>query len=470
MNMRGQRAMLWAAACVLLYALASCRRVGPLIMDAPQTGTERPSAPAVVRYFFDRTESMKGFTADGGEAGYGKALRALWGVKPSGAEEEFYEYGELGIAQYDKAGAANRVKGRVLRPEFYGLESSFWARPNLKSDSERTKIAETRDGGPLYGVLNFLGALEPDGLYVFVTDLYEQQNYGAHPVQSLFSGIFEAGLAGALFAVESTFKGVVHSVSSTDDKASIQVPNGAATFFICIAGGNAEVFEFTMAFANDLKANDINYHSSVFLTRPVGAIEPRISNPRPGNNREFSDAKNALVSMNIDRENTRAQAYRLLMFDSSRWVAGLPLPHINFDNFSYSSNFSLFYDDGKRDKKNDNAGVWGPADSGNITAKSQRGSRNNPLFFIVETKNKSLSAGHYKLDYEIIPEAKPAPDWVRNLNAPDISALRESARSGAENGGGIKVLELLNVYRKIAEAYNKTNPRIHADRLDLTKR
>jgi hypothetical protein len=172
--------------------------------------------------------------------------------------------------------------------------------------------------------------------------------------------------------------------------------------------------------------------------------------------------------MNILPVNTQAQAYRLLKFESSRWAAGLPLPYISFENFSYSGNSSLFYDDGKRGR--DNTGVWQPAESGNISTKVQRGSRNNPLYFVVETKNKSLSAGHYKLDYEIIPEAKTTPDWVRDLNAPDISALRESVRSGAEGGGGIKVLELLNVYRKIAEAYNKTNPRIHADRLYLTKR
>ena len=418
-----------------------------------------------VRYFFDRTESMGGFVAGGGEAGYGKALKSLWSIKPDGANEEFYEYGESGIAQYDKAGAANRVKGKVLRPEFYGLDSNFWALPNLKSDNERTKVLETKGGGPLYGVINFLGNLEPDGLYVIVTDLYEQQNYGAHPLQSLLSSAFSAGRAGALFAVESSFKGVINSVSSTDTNVKVSVPSGTAVFFICIVGDNAAVSKFSTDFAKDMQANSIKYHRSVFLTKAAGKIKPRVSNPRPGNEREFNGKENALVSMNIDRENSQAQMYRLLKFDSSRWAAGLPLPHINFNNFSYTGHFSVFYDKG-------NTGAWQPSDSSNIGAKAKRGgSRGTLLYFVVETKNKPLSAGQYRIDYEIIPEAKTAPNWIKNLNAPDISTLRESVTSGAESGDVIKVLELSNVYRRIAEAYNKINQRkIYTDRLYLIKR
>lgn len=473
MKMKEKRAALRTAAFfAFLCALASCSRVGRLVVETPRDKGEKPLPPETVRYFFDRTESMKGFVAAGAEAGYGKALKALWSVKPEGAAEEFYEYGESGIAKYE-TGAANRVKGKVLRSEFYGHDSHFWALSNLKSDGERKKVAEKKDGGPLYGVFNFLGALEPAALYIIVTDLYEQQNYGAHPLQSVFSGAFGAGLAGALFTAESSFKGVINTVSSTDETASIPVPNGTASFFICIIGENSAVSDFSAALAKELKAHAVVYHNAVFLTNPVGNIKPRVSNPRPGNAREFSSAEYALVSMNIDREKTHPQAYRLLKFDASRWAAGLALPNINFDSFSYKPNPSFFYDDGKREKKNEGAAsVWQSIEPGPISVKTPRGSaKSNALYIVVETANDDLSAGHYRVSYDIIPDAKTAPNWVKNLNAPDVSSLRESIASGAASGEGIKVLELSNVYRTIAEAYNKISQRkIYKDSLYLTKR
>jgi hypothetical protein len=89
----------------------------------------------------------------------------------------------------------------------------------------------------------------------------------------------------------------------------------------------------------------------------------------------------------------------------------------------------------------------------------------------VETKNKSLGTGYYKINYKIVPSAKTTPGWVANLDAPDIHALEESAKESAASGTGVKVLQVKNVYEKIAEAFNNvTSKTMYANELYLIKR
>ena len=64
--------------CVFLFSTASCGRVGPLYIEAPvkKTGAEI----ARLHFFFDKTESMQGFTAKGDDSHYVQTLPLLWQV------------------------------------------------------------------------------------------------------------------------------------------------------------------------------------------------------------------------------------------------------------------------------------------------------------------------------------------------------------------------------------------------------
>ena len=78
-----------------------------------------------------------------------------------------------------------------------------------------------------------------------------------------------------------------------------------------------------------------------------------------------------------------------------------------------------------------------------------------------------MDKGWYKINCAIIPEAIREPDWVTGLNAESISALQQSANVA---GGRVKVLELVNVYEKIAGAYNALAKTVYSDELFLLKR
>ena len=477
------------AACVFLclsFSCGGCGRVGPCYIEAPEkkTGVET----ARLHFFFDKTESMQGFTARGDDSHYVQTLPLLWQVGNSAftsSTARFFDYTVDYINEFSDPGAENWVKREVLRNTFY------------IADYPRTHRTRVRPTGeqPFSGVAEYIKTLnEPNSAYIVITDLYEQNR--ENPFFLFFRDAFSRGLSGALFAVESTFSGRIYSFSLVDNaERSIQVRDGIATFFICITGDNDVVYEYSAELAKELNAKGINFHNAVFMLRAPRETGIYHSDPVMAKNaKRYGKEENALKQTNLRTQGIEIinqnsspyrnpESYQVLTKIGSRWTAGLALKNINRESFKYTAEFSLSYFDGKRVK---NEG-GGPAPSqfigkANSTIASTKiihvadiegdlipeNADDYPVFLVVETNNRVMDKGWYRINCVIAPEAIREPDWVTGLNAGSISALQQSAN---EAGGRVKVLELANVYEKIAGAYNNaTMKTIYSDELFLLKR
>jgi hypothetical protein len=471
--------------CAFLCLSASCGRVGLCYIKAPakKAGVELTQ----LHFFFDKTESIQGFTAKGDDSHYVKTMPLLWQVANTAftsSATRFFDYGTEYTNEFKSAEAINYVKREVLRHGFYESEPTGGFREAVK-----------RNGGqPFSAVADYIGTLdEPGSAYIVVTDFYEQNR--ENPFFLFFRDAFSHGFSGALFAVESSFSGRIHSFSYVDNAGkNLQVRDGVATFFICIVGDSDIVYAYSAALSKELNAKKINFHDAVFMVNAPGEIEIYHSDPvMAPNKKRYDREENALKLVNLRQQeitiinpNTSSyripESYQILTKTGSRWAAGLALQNINPESFKYKADFSLSYFNGKRAKDEGTepaqSQFMGKANSTVAGAKVKHISEIDsglipenadmyPIYLVVETKNSEMEKGWFKINHKIIPEAIPQPDWVSGLNAEDIPALEASAKT---TGGHIKVLELVNVYEKIAGAYNALAKIIYSDELYLLKR
>jgi hypothetical protein len=473
---------IWCAAvCALACAVISCGRVGNCYIEAP---LEKATAEtARLHFFFDKTLSMRGFVEKGDESQYVKALPLLWQAVDTAffsSSTHFYEYSTHSINELKSTDAVTYVKREALRPDFYsGVET------------EGVPV-KTNNGQPFSSVADYIAALdEPGSAYIVVTDLYEQNR--ENPFFLFFRDAFSRGLSGAFFAVESSFTGSVHSVSGVNEEKSVFVRDGIAVFFVCIIGDSDTVYSYSAALAKELE-NKINFNSAVFMIDGAKDLELYHGEPvMAGSAKRFGGKENAFKQVNIRWEEisvitnlsppppVKIESYQLLTKTGSRFTAGLPLKNINPSSFNYKIEFSLSYFDGKTATaagkepsqfilKSNSTDV--EARVFNIS-KIDEDSRslidtNYPLYVVIETKNREMKNGWYKISYRIISDAIPKPGWVSAINAENIKDLEESAK---EKGGHVKVLGLEQFYEKIAGAYNNVRSRNnYSNELYLLKR
>ncbi|GMO52811.1 MAG: hypothetical protein Pg6C_19080 [Treponemataceae bacterium] len=436
-------------------------------------------------FFFDRTASMRGFTANGDASEYITALPVLWtaaDVTFPNLDAHFYEYGETYTNEFKSLEAISVIKKELLLGEFYGGVQ--------KTGGIRTQI-KLNGGQPFTSIAAYTKTLDgQDALFVIVTDLYEQNL--SDPFSSFYRDAFARGLSGAFFAVESSFSGTINSVSRVDvEGKSVPVRNGGrSTFFICIAGDSAVVSAYCAALAKEMSAQKLFFDSAVFITKPDGK-QPLFfaGDPALGGTGVFQKPENAVRRVNIlpqqitvldDAQPSQYESYQIRN-DYSRWSAGLFIPtaNVNPQSFAYKAAFALSHSEGasgKRGEQKEPARFAGISGIANITAKvtllseipeTAGADSAYPLYFTVETKNRNLAKGWHKVEYEVVPEAIPNPGWISELNAGTISALEESAA----DGGRVKTLQLAIVYERIADAYNKTKSRgIYKDELYIVKK
>jgi hypothetical protein len=429
---------------------------------------------------------MQGFTKAGDASEYVTALPALWNAADAAfsvLDAHFYEYGESYTNEFKSVDAIAYVKKEVLLERFYGIRDN----PRDLTGGIRTKIKEN-SGQPFASVSEFTKTLtETNNLFVIVSDLYEQNQ--DDPFSRFYRDAFARGLSGAFFAVESSFSGEIHSISRVNVKDKfIPVRNGKSTFYICVAGENGAVYAYCAAFEKELKRNNLVFDDAVFIVRPIKNFNVfHGESVMEGSAKRFDLPENAYKMVNIRDEKIRTlgenaakqyfESYQILTSAGSRWTAGLPLAHINPQNFSYKSEFALFFSEGSFGKQLDESTQFSGVSSQDITVKIAHISdipevaRNTvsadcPLYVVAEAKNRTLSKGWHRIDYSVIPEAIPIPAWVSALNARDIPELEASVKDER-----VKTLQLANVYEKIAEAYNRTNQRsVYRDVLYLVKR
>jgi hypothetical protein len=455
--------------CAGMYALVclavSCGRIGPCYVEAPLE--KDPAETARLHFFFDKTLSMRGFAEKGDESHYVQTLPLLWRAADTAFTASsacFYEYGTQYTNEFKGPEAVTYIKREALRPGFYG-DSAVTAGVRIKRNN----------GQPFSAAADYIGTLnEPDSAYIVVTDLYEQNR--ENPFFLFFRDAFSRGLSGAFFAVESSFTGSIHSVSVVNEEKSVLVRDGIATFFICIAGDSDIVYSYSAALAKELE-NNINFNSAVFITGGVKDLELYHGESVMAESaRRFGRKENAFRQVNVRPEEIfvitqspsyAAESYQLLTKTGSRLAAGLALKNANPLSFKYKIESSLSYFDGRTAGDKDPSQFILKSNSTDVSARIFHVSEidedslasinaDYPLYLVLETKNREMKKGWYKINYRIISDAIPEPGWISGLNAEDIKDLEESA---AEKGGSVKVLGLKYVYEKIAGAYNNLRSR-----------
>jgi len=471
-----KKTSVWGLAICVFFCLAtSCGRVGPCSIEAPEKIPGIQTAQ--LHFFFDKTLSMQGFTAKGDDSHYVQTMSLLWQVGNNvfaASTNRFFDYSIDFTNEFIGPDAENYVKREILLRNFYNHPY-----PRVY----RNQVHPT-GGQPFSGVAEYIKTLnEPGSVYIVITDFYEQNR--ENPFFPFFRDAFSRGLSGALFAIESAFSGTIESFSLVDNQnKNIRVRDGISTFFICIIGDNDVVYAYSAELAKELNAKKINFHNAVFLLKAPQEISIYHSDPVMASNaRRYNREDNALKRVNLRlqeitviNQNTspyrNPESYQVLTKIGSRWTAGLALKNINQENFVYTTEFLLSYFDGKRVKKESDVPAPSPFEGrANSTIVSTKVHVSNaadyPVYLVVETNNRIMDKGWYKVSCVIIPEAIREPDWVKGLNAESISVLEQSADTA---GGRVKVLELVNVYEKIADAYNAVTKAVYSDELYLLKR
>jgi len=430
---------------------------------------------------------MQGFTSGGDDSPYVQTLRSLWEVGNtafSDSTARFFDFGESYTNEFKSTEAVKYVKTEVFKRGFYGYSSN-------PTGGVRDKVKDN-GGQPFSAVADHIRTLnEPGSVYIVVTDLYEQNK--ENPFSLFFRDAFSRGLSGTLFAVESTFSGRINSFSYVNNvEKYIQVRDGISTFFIFIVGDSDIVYTYSAALAKELIDRKINFNNTVFMVNAPQEKKPYHDDPvMAPNARRYGKKENALKLMNMrphvvnitnQTSLDHIEAYQILTKIGSRWVAGLPIKNINLENFKYKAESSLFYFDGKRAKTEGNepspSAFVGKANSTVVSTKLMTISNIDndsipenvvifPLYLVIETDNRVMEKGWYRIKYDIVPEAILKPGWVLDLNAENIGDLEQSAKA---TSGHVKVLELANVYEKIADAYNKHTRIIYSDEIYLVKK
>jgi hypothetical protein len=478
-----KRKALWLflgyAAAVLL--ITGCQKMGICYIAqtteaAPPEDVSRQETE--LHYFFDKTESMKGFTWQGDDSEYVNALDSIWkageNIWPD-ADALFYEYGEINISRLPKA----NVQREAGLPGFYG-----------QTNPGNRRVVRTSGRQPFGTVGDYIKSIdaEKNRLYVVVTDLYEQ-NKANNVFTLFFRNAFESGMSGAFFAVDSSFQGTIWNISSIDNDMNIWV-NGRSTFFILIAGSGKEVAQYSERLANEFNNKKLSFEDVVFMVQNDEKPAPWIPDATrmAQNERRFKsdETKYALVNLRTPKSNKElklyewiedsevrggyrsipaaAESYRLMTDIGSRYFAGLPIKNVNLDDFDYSVELSVDYSGGSNSKAAPGElSKFAPARSSLFTAAvlSEAGipaemkyNRSYPLYFLMEIKNKPLDTGCYRIEYSIVPDAK-VPGWVAGRNVATLAELRNANQPGEL----IKVLNLKTVYEDIVSLYNSLKTR-----------
>jgi hypothetical protein len=416
-----------------------------------------PNNQVTVNYYFDRTESMRGFTKEGVTTEYGTAIdRMLTVGRVQNYRQDFYKVGQRAIGHIKLDYRA--LRPRLENPGFYGS----WVSNDPDCDEVKWKDASAND---LYAIssvrdkIGEIGAIK-DGLHFIVTDLYETG--GANEVFTLlYQDAFSSGASGAIFAVKSAFNGSIYEISKNAND-SVRV-NGYSTFFILILGNKDHIKNYSTAFADDLKENGIEFKYTLFLLNDADDGNT-VQQPEPktaGNKSRFEIEDNRYTSLNI-RSNKNfiktwvedkptsvddVEAYVTLTDIGSQYVykmaamnaGGQDLPHIEKLTLEYFAGLKTprgEYSKFDEVKSSDKDKILSPS-----VIESEGFN-----YLKLDINNNNLNKGYYRVKFNIIP------DWVEILDAPNIPALKESSIAGET----VKVLHLRSIYNSILNEYNNT--------------
>ncbi|MDR0450717.1 MAG: hypothetical protein LBH26_05590, partial [Treponema sp.] len=416
---------------------------------------------------------MGGFTVEGDNSNYVKALAGLWNVVTdtvSGGELAFYEYGDAKINLVDPS-IAQRLQREAWRSAFYG-----------DRDYSRGTEIQRNDEKPFQSLVEYTGALMKESrgaeqIYVAVTDLYEPAgNYKT--VSDFFANAFANDLSGALFVIDARFRGYIHRLDPVYPENSIWV-QGESVFFIFAAGSPDLMAVFYEKMREELENRSLSSppNSALFALEP--AKESRLWKPGATavaqNERRFNREENRFARLNLRPprsirqlglfewipveggyalEPAEAEAYHLLGKTGSRYFAGILGAVTEPDAFDYTIELQPEYTAARAAKiKPGELSAFGSSPSnpfrGQVFSDSDvpEGLEENPscrIFFSIDVATDSLANGVWRLAYRLLPIAK-VPVWISEKSTPNRTDL-----NGNPQG---KVLNLESMYKNIVASY-----------------
>jgi hypothetical protein len=290
---------------------------GSVSTGSSLSDAEASQQPINIHYFFKRNASMAGYVIRNEETGYMKTLRAIYQTGDSiernapGSNSTFYEYGTLSIDSLPEKSSivdTRMISNRNLFRNNDGSNDYYGHGAVDKRD--RVRLSNERPFGTVSEyILNDL--LKENGeencLYIIVSNLLEQSKNVA-VFSSFYEQSFKAGLSGAFYAVDSSYKGSVYSFSlgnlDVEEKPFYSITNdsGKATFFILIAGSRNEVSFYTSRLSRTLTSQGIAYDNVVFM---VGSERTIVWTPDtvPGQKdiRKLGDYPYSMVNLKTDK-------------------------------------------------------------------------------------------------------------------------------------------------------------------------
>ncbi|MCL2138400.1 MAG: hypothetical protein FWH41_02590 [Treponema sp.] len=472
-------------------------------LEQPEASVNAPSAgnsenlPVDIHFFFDRTESMKGFTQFENNNKYSEnthshyketmpiIVNAVQNIK--NGNSKYYQYGDTQITEMDRNKVLSTNSGNpgVRMGAFYGIKNGIDREPFVPGSREL-------NGRPFSKVNRFIYTELTEGdddgkkLFIIVTDFYETDSPDIF--KDFFQSAFNKGFSGAIFAIDSEFAGVVYDV--LENKKGFPVAgNVKNAFFVLIAGNNEELLQYCEKLINDLHEMQIVFNNSIFMAgrdTTVSAMPDEAE--RAGSKRDYEEY-DSNTPLNFDLLETGSAglyyltandegdaeavpadlpAYRINPGYRMRFIAALAeIPQYLADNYNYNCAWEIEYFEGD----NSHAADAGISEFTGIKRKNYfdavvsigSATRNmQSLCLIIETAAnentnavKEMENGFYRFSFNVQANAHSRPKWVDEKSANNLSDFEESS-----NNGRLKILNFRKVYSDIAEVYNnsKTAP------------
>jgi hypothetical protein len=407
-----------------------------------------------VNYFFDRTDSVGGFAQDGKETAYGRAIDSTLSVAQTLGYESpaFYEFGESVTCKLSFNTLT--MQKEIKRKSFYGDGYSY------QNDKNRTVVNEN-GGQPFSSIVDYIKTeIGKSSLNIVVTDLYEQSGINQY-FHLLFQNAFQNGTSGAIFAVQSEFKGNIHSISSSND--SLYGVNGYSTFFLLITGSKVDIEKYCDTLSEDLNSKKIKFNKTLFL---LGAGFDKGGRSQPeyrtiGNEKQYKAASEKFIMINLNPAGqfirkwrkrgasfvpvqTNAESYLAVTNTDSHYVYKVP-SGIDGDAKATVLNMSVEYFNGKKTAPG-KASQFEKITPGGKVEEALTTKTDYFNYITVKIHNKNLEKGYYRIKFDIVP------DWVNGLDA-NVAELKASNKRSEL----VKVLNLKLIYQNILKEFNKAD-------------
>jgi hypothetical protein len=465
---------------LFLAAFSACSD-SRVYLEAPEASYSNVAAadnPVYIRYFFDRTMSMRGFV-NVADSAYIRIIPRIWEVGDSlwsATNNTYYVYGDIQIGTLGRHVIASRERGLRVPALYGGAPICNRVRPG--------------NNRPFYSVNNYIhDTIDPNvkSLHVVISNFHETDSPAVF--FRFFRDTFAKNLSAALFAVESEFNGVKYDIY--DNKRPFPGPGTTtttgeiiSTFFILVIGSRQEVLLYSERLFSEFTGMGISFNHTAFLLGPAERVSPEPTESltvQDIRRFESEDARFSMVNLRRPLPDNRqlgifqweggrrvpadVEAYQMLTRVGARYAAGLTDRAFD-EGFRHNVALQVRYHEGEggrvgpgevtgfRDYRAANEHFSFQAMTNPDVAEGESFFRR--LYLIGETRNLSAFAtGYYEIRYFVQAEAV-VPDWVRRKSADSISEFEEMFRGGERLG----VLGLYRVYSDIIGAYNRSANRL----------